>query len=542
MSTQDTRRQENDTPDSRPGFAIFGIQVSGRWAPAAEAILAVLLVGLFVATLAATREYFTFGTETDFISSFRIEAQRLLNGEPLTLLFHPAFYSMILALVQAVADDWFLSGLVISFLSALLVVASSFIFFRTITGNYAAWGAVMALLASSTFLVYSSSATSDIFFLALYWSAILSVHHASKTRANWNWVIPGFVVSLAILSRSNGIVLLALLALPWLIEQASEARARRMLWALVGVAIPLCGWIVFANATDSPLWTSKTYTNVALTYFAPGSDRISGEGRLLVEEQFSSLLDVITHDPVLLAKTYVRDLWFVTNEVLGAENLLAFPVRFFAAIGLLVLALTNRSRIVFYVLLLTVAHVLLINLKLFEPRYYLFLVPILGAGIGVMIEHGRGVWGGTTLSRLWLPVFAACFLFAAPLAGVKAFRMVHSADAELSESIAAIRAVTPEGATVMSRKDHVNFYTGRKRISIPNVRSMAELEAFMQRSAPKGPTYIYVGTLEKRFRPPLAILSESGDVPLWLQLVANSSDSKTWSLYLYTRQHHPETD
>ena len=53
--------------------------------------------------------------------------------------------------------------------------------------------------------------------------------------------------------------------------------------------------------------------NFALTYFS--EDRISGDGRAKVEEQFDSLSSVLAYDPIHIIKTYLKDLVALVKKV-----------------------------------------------------------------------------------------------------------------------------------------------------------------------------------------------------------------------------------
>src|SRR4030043_1605525 len=82
----------------------------------------VLLGAGIIAFFSINRHYFTYGTETDYLGGFIKEAQRILDGRPLLLKFHPPFYSATLAFLQSLFHDWFLTGLLLSWISSVIVL------------------------------------------------------------------------------------------------------------------------------------------------------------------------------------------------------------------------------------------------------------------------------------------------------------------------------------------------------------------------------------------------------------------------------------
>ena len=179
------------------------------------------------------------------------------------------------------------------------------------------------------------------------------------------------LVGLAMLTRLNSVTLLCLSILPWVSRPPRSSRTAGTCCAawMLGLAMPLAIWIVAAGCTGSDLLPRSNYSNLAMTYFGSG-DRISGESRIAVEQQFDSLLDVIIHDPAHLALSYARDLVSVPSQLLKSRSI-SWLVAIVAVASLSTRSLRSRKVLVFVAA--TALQAALINLKTFEPRYWLFL-------------------------------------------------------------------------------------------------------------------------------------------------------------------------
>ena len=68
-------------------------------------VFLVLAGSIITALLAFSRNFFNFGVETDFLTSFVPDAVHFLNFEPLRLKFHPPFYSIGLAGTYMIFSD-----------------------------------------------------------------------------------------------------------------------------------------------------------------------------------------------------------------------------------------------------------------------------------------------------------------------------------------------------------------------------------------------------------------------------------------------------
>ena len=508
----------------------------------ALALVSGLTVVVFI--LSQSRSVLSFGVETDFLDLFVPEASRFLSGTPMTLAFHPPLYSIVIGYVQSVTHDWFSTGRVVSLISAASVMISSYYFFSIAFSRAAGLGALIALGASPLFLSYAAFATSDLFFLALYYLSLLTMLHATRMGSPLILFLAGVLVGATLLTRTNGIVLGLLLLVPWL-ESSGDFKRKLScgLAAAFGVVTPLILWIVYARATGSPIKPSATFMNLAMTFFRPeGLDR--PDALVYLGQRFHTIGDVLLHDPARLVRVYLSGLFWLPSRLSDQNSVFAYPMNLLILPVVLYLLYTAVSRWAIYTIVLTGAHVALVGLKTFEPRFYLFVIPLLGAGFGQLVgnllgESGRSL--GTAVGRstaLFIIAGITCISVANAISHTDS--TVRRDEIELSEVIRKARDIIPEGAIIVARKQHLAFYAGGEFQLMPSGRSIDDLRASLESIDSDHPIFVYYGGKERLFRPEYSeLLGIDQNVP-FLTLRAHSDRPRQWTLYQFNSS--KETD
>lgn len=530
MITQDYPTRLPKTADA----AVPPCDHTGRHSTLRAAACATFAATGMVLALVMTRQFFTYGTETDYISSFVPEAQRLLRGESLRLSFHPPMYAIAIAAVQLTVQDWFVTGLALSLAASAGVLFTQFVFFDRLIGRPAAWGAFAALATSRVFLTFSSLATSDMFFLALYsFSLLFALIAVTRDKARWWWLGLGALLGITLLTRTNGVTLLVLLAAPFLRGESLRRSFAHGSIIVGGLALVLAGWTVFATLTNSAFSPGKTHANLAMTYYG-GGDRVSAEARLPMEREFGSLSDVVLRNPAGLAAMYLRDLARLPGKVFRSK-LVAFPIAALGLFGLILLFCTDLTWMKAGFSAVVLAQILLVNMKTFEERYYLFLVPVIGAGAGLAMTtlHRQ-----LTDRRLRIGAYAGLtglvlVSFIASLRGTA--RSIRSENLELGSFIHSTRGMIKPDALVISRKTHLAYYSRCASVYMPNAATVSELGQYILTHPPSRPLYVFYGSHELFMRPQLSELATPAAAPSWLEVVAAREESPRWALYKVNR-------
>jgi 4-amino-4-deoxy-L-arabinose transferase-like glycosyltransferase len=455
-----------------------------------------------------------------------------LAGEPLGSGFHPPGFPVVLALAQSLIGDWFVAGKTLAVVSAAVTLLCTFWLFHGLAGPWAAWGAIGGLASSATFLRFSIQATSDVYFLAIFTMSGLAVLLAADRRSLPLWFLAGLLVGIGFMTRTNGLTQFLLLAVPLFVSAPAVHRLKAVAAAAVGLLLVLGLSLVFAAVTGSNLMPSNTYLNLAMTYFT--QEKIMGEGMIEAGLRFSSLKEVLLYDPFTIIKTYARDLFeLLTSKAVGLSG----PLLALLFLPGLIFMVADRFRgLVLPFLLVAIAQILLVNFKAFEPRYYMFMAPWLGASTGYLAwrfwqeDWSRFVKGAA------VGLVLASFVFSTAREVTHTARFASEANPELADALGPLRELVRADDVVMSRKPHVGFLTGATNAVLPMLSTETELREALAAAANrgKGQVFLFYGRIERRFRPDIEPLLSQNQRPDWLVEVATGTVWGThWSLYEY---------
>jgi hypothetical protein len=340
----------------------------------------------------------------------------------------------------------------------------------------------------------------------------------------------GIVSGLGLLTRSNGIVLALLVLAPFLTTMRWRSRVADSAFAIAGLCVPICLWIWVASVTGSPVTPTHNHANLAYAY---AEGRISGDIALLMADRFTSTWQVIAHDPGRITVTYLKNLVRLPMRIVTQTAW--FPVAILGAAALPLWLLRIADPRVVIVLTTALGGALLTNMHpVFEARYYLFLVPLLGASAGYAIS----LWLDRP-SRLRLAPAATItavaavavvgLLSAAPRARAKA--EAPDVRAQLAEALSAVKRHTPAEAVLVTYKENLAFHARRQSALLPSVTTIEQLCGPLQRQLSSGPAYVYIGYAERRrSRIEISRLLLGDDLPAWLVVTDEGKAGGGWRL------------
>lgn len=496
---------------------------------------ALALAGIMIGILGFNRTFFTFGTETDYLWGFMPEAQRLLEGRPLRLEFHPPLYPIVLALVQTLTGNWLTTGLLISLLSSLSVLGSSFLFFYWLCGRYAGWCAMLGLMGSSVFITFSALATSELFFLALNCATLLIVLFAVRSGNPLLWLCSGVIAGCVILARINGLTILMLLLVPWLLPRSWKERLRNAMYMVAGLSFLVALWGGFATYTGSPLYPIGDLKALSVRNLNSNEASMleSGQGHL------PGVMEVLARDPGQVVRTYLKDLYHGLLETeLGTGSILSFPLYLFVLPGLFFLVQNAHKELVFYLLGVIVVQALLVNLAVHQPRHYLFLAPLFGAAVGECFNRIIAAGRGRATMAFKTFVLLLCGIMASMASVRSSWTRLHSQDKELESVITAARGRLADCSGLVAERPHVPYYVGCPSVRLPAIKTLDKLKDFLNAQPHGESLYLYYGSSEQWRRPALAILESPAQRPEWLEVIASDSSGKGWMLFKFRGETH----
>ena len=528
-------RMSTDDGERQPQSGIVARSLSFLGLPR-EAALILLLVSLaywsWVIWCWSFRIIPGYGTETDFLGHFVPEGKRFLEGSPLLSRFHPPLYSMLLSGAKVITGDWFRAGLILAAVSGFAALLAGFATIRAIYGSRYGIGALLALIAAPSFLIYSVTASSDTPFLAMFLGAI---YFGVLTLRSPRFVYSmgcGILIGSATLIRTNGVTLILLAILPLIAATPWATRWRHTFIILLSAAFPIALMILFAAVTGSSIMPRGTVDNMAMTFYS-GSTQLVAEYFWKVEGRFRSPLDVLLHDPVHVAKIYANNLLdLATTDV---PRLIASPLNLLFLTGLFVLAIHRSTPVAMVLIVILLLQIALLNLKDFEPRYFLFIVPFLGAGLfevarwiqGRRREPHRLRWG---IGLVLLVSIVGVGVAKAALDARKTIAKLDDEPQRLFEQ--GVWKHVKAGSAVVARKPQLAYFASARDIPFPHYRSMSSLHRGLETFQTKQPVYLFFGEFEHRLRPELRSLSDPKQAPVWLEPVAANSKDR-WALYRY---------
>ncbi|MEO1324582.1 MAG: hypothetical protein AAFV59_16445, partial [Pseudomonadota bacterium] len=242
------------------------------------------------------------------------------------------------------------------------------------------------------------------------------------------------------------------------------------------------------------------------------------------------VLDVILHDPVAISKQYVRDLFVLPAKL---SELIAYPLNMLVFPGLFLLVARARPIFLAFLLIVTPTQILLLNLKTFEVRYYLFLAPLFSVALVALatyiVEYSRRDFRRFGMAITFVGLLTLSFLIVVR----ESYRNIHAQDAELSEFRTSFDKLELADPMIAGRKLQLAKHVGAKFLQLRGGSSLNDLKkALAAGSADEyGQLFVYFGPGEAAHWPQFGALSDPKTAPQWLTPVAQGKSAGGWILY-----------
>lgn len=299
-----------------------------------------------------------WGVETDWYGCYapQADAFREYGTIPIDDFRGPLYQVTLGAVSILTGGDTWLAGQWINILCSALCLLLIWQLCKALKlSHFSTVVSCLALMLTPAFLAASVELGTDVFFLMITLAAIYAM-------VKQNAIFAGVMISLAILTRSNGFALIAPAILLY------DKR-----WIPIVVFTFLAWGLYTLNATGD-FFHNQNYLNTAALItesgrleelWYGGGERVSGWFGLL---SISTLVAVWNNAQSVIAGMFTK-LWF-------------FPASF---IGLYGLARLNNS----VPFTLALASIPLCFLIAFDVRYCLILAPLFALGLGVVCEPSR---------------------------------------------------------------------------------------------------------------------------------------------------------
>jgi MFS family permease len=502
-------------------------------------LCAVLFLAL-LAFLSFNRSTLNYTAETDFLAVYVPEAIRFLKGNPLTVEYHLPLYSITLALIYLMIRDWFASGLILSLISSFIVIVASYHFFKMKFGKIEGLGAILGLAFSWTFVSYSMQASSDMFFVALFFSALALIALADRDKRIYLWLIAGIAIGMAIITRTNGFTLILFWLFPFATVSPKNSKKKIASFLVIGTFIPIFLWLLVAKIYGSPIYPQANHKTLAVTYYSKSGGRNNVDALMEAGEEFSNTWQVLAKNPKHVLRTYIKDFYFNTTQLFSRKSLIAFPAILFSLPGLILLFLFNSNKFKIILAVNLFAMFCLLNLHAWNSRFYMYMVPFLGAGVLILLSHIFTVCNKKGAIITAVVIFIAMGTYYARFVNARYYYSFYRYAAH--DAMAASKVITSKTVAsskiIISRKPHLRFYShldDSQGCFFPLVKSISDLRLSTKEIVdhqPKNTTiYLFYGYIEREWRPQVSVLwSPEFNIP-WLKRIGQGNESGGWVLY-----------
>ncbi len=479
------------------------------------AIVACVAMLLIVGALAWRHPLGTFATETDFYGVYAPQANNLLAGRPYTYRRGAFGYPWLVGVISLATGDLFTAGKILSVVSSVLLLWFAYRVLRCVTDPLVALGAIA--LTGIALVPHAFVAATDPVAAALVWAALWVIvrRDSAGPRA---WCVAGLLAGASWLVRFQSLFVLAGMFLGALLWAGGPWRRRAACAGAFfgGALLMMAPWLITNWRTNGSPFANELYLQMAAHLYDPDHEWPM-TFKYKFGPRFTSMGQVLMADPPHALRQTLHEI-FVDDPQTLAEQILRFPGYLFVGVGLLVLGRTSdpRRRLVLWTCLLGY---LMLGMSSFEPRYYIFLLPVLFAALAVPLlneRFGVGRWVG-------LLVFLIVAGTIASNAINETKKVLREEPRQLLPIAALIRQHTKPGDLILSRKPHLGYLTGCE-VKFPTANTVEEFVAFAHDNHAK---YLIYSAYEAKLWPGLKSLADPTAVPATLQMVYRDAPTDT---------------
>ncbi|MBI3110981.1 MAG: glycosyltransferase family 39 protein [Ignavibacteriales bacterium] len=504
-------KQKQPSISSTSLFPFFPDMVGHRLAGVALAALYFLVMAFIALKYHVVGDY---NVETDFYWSYVPQAKHILQGTLPIEDFHGPAYPIILALIGVFTRDLFHAGVLLSTLAATTALFFIFELFKRLFRADIALIGTLLVAVNTTFVQYSYTAGTDMFFLAL---ALASTFFLFKDDVlnRRSIAFAGILSGVAYLTRYNGIFIVAAVPAAFLLanplQQEMKERIRTSALFLGFFFLTIAPWGVYCLVEKGSFFYSKNYLNIAYEMFAKG--RIGWDQYWSVEaKQFTSLTQVIFADPGLFITTLFRNVVEHASSDLG--KLLGWHTGIFS-LGGIILFMKERpsARVLSYFLFAFVFFGVLL-LVFYGERFSLYLLP---AYIALALR--TLTWQRLAEYRFWktLQIGGLVGFVLLLWSGLNSWEFNRLNIDSGPQEVAVIGKWFDEnigrgesGKVIIARKPHIAYYLDMQMQLFPYVETYEELVAEMKKT---NASYLYFSVMEAGMRPQFRNLLDPRNAP-----------------------------
>jgi hypothetical protein len=478
---------------------------------------------LFVLLLISTfHKMGSYGVETDFYWAYAPDAARMASGElPREPGVGPG-YGLFLALFHFLFRDWFVSGKLLSIVSASAGGFFTFKFFRDLFDGQTAFYTLV--LWHFVVMPFSVVASTDVFVAMLVAASLAALYNGGRISTR-NLILSAVLMGYAYLTRPNAIALpMAVVFIVLFLNPGKlvlTSRLRLIAYFVAAFVVINLPWNLVQLFVSGEALRSDSYLIIASHFYGdPGI--VSSEDMKLAAEKFDSLWGVVFYDFRHFVKHYVGNIYRHTYDVLLQS--LKFPLFLFSGAGLFLL-LPRLTKLQISVLLFPLLSFLLLCLVHYEPRYYLYIISFY-IYPAVYFFFFLKETGSSMLARKVFPpvAFAASAVFVVMFSVRDIRATIADEPRALLDAATAIEHRVSKGKSIIARKPHLGYLTNLQTKYFPLAKTIDELLDYARKEKAD---YLLYSEIESKMRPELNNLLEPDTLPEVFELLYLSRQTGT---------------
>jgi len=449
-------------------------------------------------------------SETDFFGGYVLQARSFLDGTVYIDQYRGPLYPIVVGilyfLLRPLGLGLFEAGIVLSVLSASVVLFSSHRVLNRLASPLVAGATVLLLVANPIFFRYTYTTGNDMFFAAL---ATLSVYFVLRS-GHFQWssvIVAGLFAALAQLTRYNGIVIVGAACVCIALINVWQVTWRKRLLAALALAMTVvivtAPWGLYTLAKRGGYFYNKNYINMAVTFYSEKEETQRFEARHA--DDFNNLVDVVLYDTATFLRNLPKNAW--DQARMSMDQVALWPNSVLMLVGVVLLLWRRPSRRLFAYYTFGLLFFFVLWLVFFKPRFALFLAPMFAS------LAAQGALGVASILRRERARTAVFVVIMVALLGYSVYESIpHNrkylpggplAFRKMTEGFVAKEGSKLIGKSVVARKPYFAYFAGLEWIPLPVVESERELVEFIHE---RGAGYLLMTYVAARTRPEIESL------------------------------------
>ena len=446
-----------------------------------------------------------YGAESDFYGGYAEGARAIQDGrwDARRYVVVGPGYEVVLAVVGSLAPDFFTGAKLISVAAATGAAAVWLALLTRLIGPVAGLWVLAFVIVNPSFLRYGTAASTDM--LAVFFQTAC-LFAALGSRRRWAPPLSGALAGAAVLTRYSAVYLVPVIALaPLWRREEPRPSAQRWLAIAAGFLLAVAPWCAFSmsHGVIPGEGLVRGYAFYADDHGAWNvQDDVRDEGAAF--GAIPGWSSVVGANPRAF-------LWSRLKQIpihLGgdARDLLGWPAAFAAVLGLVLLWRHRLERRLLPIGVAGALCFLTLLAAFYSARYSLPMVLFYAsatAGLGtVTAPTGIPIAVRRVLSAFGFAAIALTLVLAVQVQNT----MWREAPREVIAAGHALERVAAPGATVIARKGHIGYYSGRPVTPFPRVRNLRDLASYARERRAE---FLYFSWFETQMRPELAYLLDT---------------------------------